>query len=183
MVIEEGIAVSIIIGSVTILLSVGLNAFGKYQERKKEVEAELREKKLPVYTKIFDFFYRLFMGGNEQVPSVERMENDEIIESLSDISDKLMIWGSDEVIHKWTKLRLKLANPDEDSESEMREIETSSGTTEVPEMPEEQLKENMFLVEDLFIAIRKDLGYSGRKINRGDILGMFVNDIKGYVDN
>lgn len=39
----------------------------------------------------------------------------------------------------------------------------------------------LFEVEELLMAIRKDLGHSNKGISRGKILSLFVNDINEYL--
>jgi hypothetical protein len=43
--------------------------------------------------------------------------------------------------------------------------------------------ESMFIVEDVLLEMRKDLGHPNRGFNKGDILRLFVNDIDKYLNN
>lgn len=39
----------------------------------------------------------------------------------------------------------------------------------------------MFYFEDLMLEIRKDLGHKNKGFEKGDVLSLFINDIKNYV--
>ena len=39
----------------------------------------------------------------------------------------------------------------------------------------------MFAMEEVYRAIRKDLGHDDNRLKKGDILGLFVNDIDKYL--
>ncbi len=67
-----------------------------------------------------------------------------------------MIWGSDSVIKKWSKFRQLSSDPDK--------VKTTY--------------QSMILLENLLKEIRKDIGYNGGKLDEGELLGLFINDIK-----
>jgi hypothetical protein len=155
---QKEIAVAIVAGTVTILVSVFSIVLGKYYERKRTIELELREKKIPVYEKFVSFFVDLMLDeklGNRQ------MSEKEIMIFFGEFTQKIMVWGSDEVLRKWSNYRLY-------SVEHINDKEYSS--------------EAMFLIEELLLAIRKDMGHKNTNVQRGEILGLFINDIKDYVE-
>jgi hypothetical protein len=65
----------------------------------------------------------------------------------------MIVWGSDSVLRAFGEFRIaSLKQP-------------------------EGLIQLMAALEDLMLAIRKDLGYKNAKIVRGDLLRLFINDL------
>ena len=78
------------------------------------------------------------------------------VEVMQRLTPQLLTWAGDDVLVKWSRYR-RLAG----------------GLDPI---------ESMFELEKVFLAIRKDFGHSNRKVGKGDVLGLFVNDINEYVD-
>lgn len=78
----------------------------------------------------------------------------EMIKDLSKFSKQITLWGSPRVVKKWVKFRENGANPDAGME-------------------------NLFLLEEIMNDMRKDLGV--HKVDKGNLLGFFVNDIKDFI--
>ena len=74
-----------------------------------------------------------------------------MIKDLSKFSKQITLWGSPRVVKKWVKFRENGANPDAGME-------------------------NLFLLEEIMNDMRKDLGV--HRVDKGNLLGFFVNDIK-----
>jgi len=84
--------------------------------------------------------------------------NTEIFETLfRDVTPKLVTWASDDVIRAWTKFR-KFA------------IRNSGENIEL-----------MFLFEEILKAVRQDLGHKSNNLEKGDLLGLFINDIDDFL--
>lgn len=75
----------------------------------------------------------------------------QMLEDLSKFSKQITLWGSSRVINKWIEFRENGADP-------------------------EKAKNNLFLMEEIMNDMRKDLGL--KKVQKGNLLGFFVNDIK-----
>lgn len=76
---------------------------------------------------------------------------EEMIEDLSKFSKQITLWGSSKVVNKWVQFRENGTSPD-------------NGIN------------NIFLIEEIMNVMRKDLGL--KKIQKGNLLAFFVNDIK-----
>lgn len=144
---QTGIATAV---SVIIVAIIGYFT-NKSRDMRKSVEQAMRPKKLELYEEFITFF--LLIMGKEGV--VKRPSQKEIMDFFVKSNPLIVTYGSNEVIEKWGKLRVTLA----DGEPE----------------------KNLFLIEDLMQAIRKDLGHSKKGSARGDILRLFVNDIDNYI--
>jgi multidrug transporter EmrE-like cation transporter len=153
---HQEVAVAIIAGAATVLVSVFSIILGKYYERKREIDLELREKKIPMYEEFVNYFFRILLTDKINKPISQK----DILEFYGKFTQKLMVWGSDEVIKKWSNYR-------------RHSVENINDDTCSPR--------SMFLFEDLLFAIRKDMGHKNKDVHKGELLGLFVNDIDKYV--
>jgi len=110
---------------------------GKYIERKKEVESHFREKKSQMYEEFLGVLVNQFSGKSK----TEKNEEIDLVPILRDWHKKIVVWGGADVVHKYIKWKLHLGSNEPDAES-------------------------MFMMGDLFLAIRKDLGLSNKNISR-----------------
>lgn len=79
---------------------------------------------------------------------------EQMINDISMFSKQLTLWGSPDVAKKWNEFRLNGADPN-------------------------KAMKNMFVLEEIMNQMRKDLGV--KKVEKGGLLGFFVNDIKDYL--
>lgn len=77
--------------------------------------------------------------------------DEQMLEDLSKFSKQITLWGSSRVINKWIEFRENSSDP-------------------------EKAKNNLFLMEEIMNDMRKDLGL--KKVQKGDLLGFFINDIR-----
>lgn len=149
---QKEVAAALIAAVATVFVSVVSVTLGKYYERKRLIEQELRGKKIPIYEQFIDFIFQLMMS--EKING-KQMSEKEMQSFFSRFTQILMVWGSDEVVKRWSSYRTLLAK--------------GGATTE-----------SMFELEKLFLAIRRDTGHKNKDISRGDLLGLFVNDIDKF---
>ncbi len=145
------VAVGIIAASATVLVSVISVLLSKRLEHQTSIQKEIRERKVPVYEKLIGFIFRVFKGIKENKPITEQ----EMLDFMMEFTQNIIVWGSDEVIDAFHKFR-------------------------VASMSGEQAN-ILFIVEDILLAIRKDLGHKNKNLIRGKILSLFVNDIDKYI--
>lgn len=79
---------------------------------------------------------------------------------MAEITQELVIWGSDDMLNAFYDFRNKSI------ENSYEKIGNSYNPYNT-----------LFAVEDLLLAIRKDLGHKNKKVSRGRILGLFINDL------
>lgn len=128
----------------------------KYYERKRKIEQEIREKKIPMYVEFVEFWFRVLYSKNI---TGKKIEEKEMIEFFSDFTQKVMVWGSDEVLILWSRYRRTFVDIED---------------------PKNVSPEKLFDFEDLLMAIRKDMGHKNKGVIKGDLLGLFINDIDKY---
>ncbi|MHA2855499.1 hypothetical protein ACXZ7E_16000 [Paenibacillus lautus] len=152
--IEKEVSAAIIATMGTILVSVFSVIYTKYLEKKRMIEQELRDKKLPMYELFvnywFDLMYKKKLTG-------KAMEEKEMVAFFKEFTQGLLVWGSDGVISKWSDFRVKMVN-NKDGFNERFIIE----------------------FEELLLEIRKDTGHKNTKLKKGELLGLFINDIEKY---
>jgi hypothetical protein len=149
---DSDIAVAIIAAAATAFVSVLSIVLAKAYEARALVRKEHREKKTPIYEDLIKFMFRTIMGtktGN--IPSEK-----ETLDFLTDYTQRIMVWGSDDVLAAWVKWN-----------------RTSANIKELRENPINL----MLLFEQLILTIRRDLGHKNINLHTGDLLSLFINDI------
>lgn len=152
--IDATLAAGIIAASATIIVSVITVMLSKRQEQKVEIQAQLREKKVPVYEKIIEFIFLITFAdklGKKQ-PSEKEM-----IKFFADTTRDLVIWGSHDMVIAFGDFREALMS-----------MPNNEDTTHI-----------LASVEDLLFAVRKDLGHHSG-VQRGDVLRLYINDLPEY---
>ena len=81
-----------------------------------------------------------------------------IIQFLQDFTQELIVWGSDPVLKAFGTFREAL-------------ISYKGGEPPI---------EGLFLFEQYMLEIRRDLGHKNKNLSSGDILALFINDIRKY---
>ena len=105
----------------------------------------------------------LISYGRYKKPLDEQMTEFEKAKMMSEFSKGLTLWGSDRVVKKWLKYR-------------KASLENMS-----PESARPKTKFLMSLtIEDIIYEIRKDVGQR-KKLGKGDMLSIFINDIEKII--
>ena len=152
---EATVAASLIVASATIIVSVISVLLAKFLEHKSEISKEMRIKKIPVYTDLINFMFRIsFAEKRGQKPPTDK----EILDFFQGFTEKIVVWGSDDVINAFNAFR------------------TFAQKTQTT-----QNENILFVAETLFLAVRKDLGHKNKGLTKGKLLGLFVNDIENYL--
>ena len=137
----------IVVAMITGFLSIVGNVGSKFYEQKKKREEYLAQKREKSYGQFVDMIYKLQNSvDNPDTYTEENMKKD-----LSKFSKEITLWGSSNVVKKWDEFRLN------------GNISNNGNN-------------NLFLIEEIINAMRKDLGV--KKTKKGDLLAFFVNDIK-----
>lgn len=147
------LAVAIIAGSVTVIVSIVSLIISKYYERRDKIQQEIRQKKIPVYEELIAFLTTMLFA--EKMDETKPTEV-EIIKFFANFTNKIIVWGSDEVLKAYQTMRfhsLQGKNP----------------------------LDVLFLYEKLLLEIRKDLGHKNKDLERGSMLSLFINDIDKHL--
>ncbi len=134
--------IAIIIPMLTLIIT-------KHIERKSEIIRDIRNKKIPVYEELIGLWFTIIAATKSG--EIKEDPNPEWVKSFMEVTQKVIIWSSDEVLKTFSKMRKNLISNEPQSA--------------------------IFLLEDLMLNIRKDLGHNNRNITRGDVLSLFINDV------
>jgi hypothetical protein len=154
---QKEVAAAILAALTAVAISILSLVLSKYYERRAEVRKEHREKKVPIYEKSIEFWFKVLMSekSGRKPPSEQ-----EVIQFLQDFTQELIVWGSDSVLKAFTTFRETL-------------ISYKGSTAPI---------QGMLLFEQYLFEIRKDLGHKNKNLHKGDILALFINDIRQYTD-
>lgn len=152
---DNAVATAIVTVSGTVLVAVLSVLITRAFERRRDRETAQRQKQSPVYEEFIAGVLDL-IGATRPPDARGEATVEEVYEIFSKFTERLVVWGSDDVIKAWVNYRYRLMQQGEDSEQAM---------------------ENMFLMETLFLQIRRDLGLRNKRLRRGDLLRMWINDL------
>jgi len=149
---NPNVAAAIVAAFATVTVSVLTVVVGKRLEAIALLTKEHREKKTPVYEDFMGFWLK-YLSSNRA--GATPLSDEEAIKFLTDYTQRMVVWGSDEVIAAWVKFRYSSMS-----------------------LPQSRDPNSVLLdLENLILAIRRDLGHKNRGFKQGDILRTFVNDI------
>ena len=148
------IAAGILAAVATVLVSVVSVLYAKHLEQRIALRKEHRDKKIPIYEDLIAFIFRVMYSYKEGQSSIP---TEELIETHAQLTQKAIIWASDDVLKAFYRFRLASLEADNNS----------LGLA--------------LAVEDLFLAIRLDLGHKNKDLLTGQLLRLFINDLHELV--
>ncbi|WP_042723356.1 hypothetical protein [Flavobacterium sp. B17] len=150
--IDINIFVAIIGGTITI------SSFfiTRYLERKKTIEFEIRNKKIPIYEEFFDFYFKVVFKRDDQ-----ELTNEDMVNFFRQFSQKAIIWFPDNILKSYIKWKKNLIT--------------------FSQVPNADLKEMILNQEEFMNLIRKDIGHSNKNLLPGDISSIYINDLDNYL--
>ena len=143
--VDTKLAVSLLTASSTIIVGTFTVVVGKYMERQREIESHFREKKLQIYDEFLQEFFKLFYDQDkEEDDNVDaRNESDtDLVSFLQEWQRKILLWGGPNVLRSYIEWKNHLGKHEPDAKS-------------------------VFLMENFFRALRKDLGLSNKGLSEG----------------
>lgn len=150
------VSTTIIAGVFTVLVSVLSLTIGKYLERKRVIENEIRQQKIPIYEDFIKFSFDIFMSQKKDQP---KKTEKEMTKYFNDFTYQLIIWGSDDVITTWSDFK-----QDSIKDAKLKKEDRNSIKT-------------MYGFEKVLLAIRKDTGHNNKGFTQGSLLRLFINDL------
>ena len=133
----------------TVAISVISVVMTRRWEQRLAVEQERRNRKIPSYEEFLEFLFQLLKSSKDKEQSISQ---EDMEKSLTKFTQKLVLWGDDEVIKEFLNWRRAA-------------VRGGAGA------------EMVFTFERILYAIRSDLGHSNKGLGRGDLLSLFVNDM------
>lgn len=143
-----------IIGSTVTIIGYFIS---RYLEKKKLIEQQIREQKLPVYDEFVEFLFKILKDNK----SNKKLSEKELIDLFYSLNKKSILWLSDNSLKAYKEWRIKTINLS-DNNSENAGVEV------------------MALLEKMLFEFRKDIGHKNQNLKSGDILSLFINDWDEY---
>lgn len=150
---DKVIIVAMITGMVSIVGVVFTSVIAKIIDYRYNVKKYLYDKREKPYEQFISIIYTIMEDTKK--PVNEQMTESDKFRMMSDFSKGLTLWGSNKVVKKW--LRYRKASLEDMS-------------------PENSL----LLLEDIIYEIRKDVGQR-KRLGKGDMLSIFINDIEKII--
>jgi hypothetical protein len=144
----EAIAAAVIAASATVVVSVSGILATKHLEKRQEIEREQRERKLEVYQQFMDYYFAAMQKVRSEMNVAKQREFDRAFHAS--FPKNLISRGSEDIIKKYGAW-VKLDDPE------------ASG--------------DIFGLENILLAMRKDLGYTNRGLKEGDLLRTFLEGV------
>ena len=161
------VGAAIIAATGTVLISVFTLVWNRRSERQKEIaqrrweiEQEIRKQKLPIYEELVAFLFEVINTAKSSKP----LTVDEMSKRLVYFTQKTVVWGGDSFLQAFSTFR---------DGAIMQAQATGSQQANPLAM--------MVNFENLLYAIRADYGHINKGLRQGDLLALFINDIRDYI--
>ena len=143
---DPKVSVAILTASTTVFVATLTVVLGKYYERKKDIEAHYRQKKTEIYDEFLCEFFKIFHSDENG-----DNENADLVKFLREWQRKMILWGGQDVLSKYISWvgHLKKGTPD---------------------------AKTMFMMEEFFLEIRKDLGHKNSKLVKGTFVRLMLQN-------
>lgn len=156
---DEKLAIALLTAATTILVSTITVMLGRYYERKKEIEASFREKKIKVYDDFLKEFFNLFhtiQDKDDHDTETTDQQTDNMVSFLREWQRKMILWGGQDVLRCYIDWMDRLKSGHQDAKT-------------------------MWMTEDFFRAIRKDLGHSSWRLTKGSFLHLMLRNANLFI--
>lgn len=137
--IPKELGAPLVAAAATIIAATATVMVGRYFERKRELDALYREKKMEVYDEFLKIFFDHFFSNSEHSPT-QAPEN--LVTFLREFMRKLILWSGPEPIAAFLRWKDHLAKGQPDAQT-------------------------MFLTEQFLLALRADLRHNNKGIPKG----------------
>lgn len=160
----DTIAISIITAAATVITSTVAVVLARYLQRKRELEAQHIESKIPIYEDFIRQLFAIFYSesgekdGESNINS-STVDNDEIVKFLRKWHVQLILWGGPEVIIAYDRWRNELSA--------------------TPNSPKASA---VWSTVDLLFAIRRELGHNDKKVERITFVSLILQNPKLFME-
>jgi len=133
----------------------------RYLERKKDIEFQIRDKKIPIYEEFLLFYFKVV--HNENSKSSEKLTSDDMKAFFRTFNQKALIWFPQNTLILYIEWRKKLIYYSENNNETL-------------------LVDVILTNEELIKLFRKDIGHENSKLQKGAISSLSINGIQELID-
>lgn len=156
---DPNVKAGLIGATALIFASIVSTVIQKRSEQELNIQIEHRKNFGPIYEEfINNVLIRVLLADKL---GKKPLSQTDLVKVIADFTRDILVWGSNDVLNAYQDFR-KLGN---------------LGSN----IADDDKFKLVYAMEDLILAMRKDLGHSNKGLNRGDILRLFVNDIDNYL--
>jgi hypothetical protein len=137
--VPKELGAALVAGTATVVVATITVMIGRYFERKKELDALYRDKKMEIYDEFLKKFFDLFFSQSEDHPTPEP---DNLVPFLREFMRKLILWSGPQPIAAFLAWKNHLAKGTPDAQT-------------------------IFLTEQFLFSLRTDLRHSNQGIPKG----------------
>ncbi|WP_226683976.1 hypothetical protein [Shewanella indica] len=144
---NPSVSAAIVGAMATVLVGVGGALYTQSQIKKREIEEAHRARKVEIYKEFLDIAARMMAEGNENV-SVKPPSQQELVDFLVGFKTNVVLWGSPKVIN---------------AQLNFQKVSSEGGHV-------------LKAVDQLYKAIREDIGLSNRGLERHQLVKMYLSN-------
>ncbi len=137
---------TVLTASLSVVGSVSAVMIGRAYEKRRELEALHRDKKIPIYDRFLKGFFDVFQNSEKYAEDPETTIN-----FIREWQRELILWGGAPVVNRWIEWQ-------------------KTGAGEEPDA------RGLFKVDELLRAIRKELGHSNKGIDKGSFIRFILRE-------
>ncbi len=159
----DTIAISIITAAATVVTSTAAVVLARYLQRKRELEAQHIESKIPIYEDFIRQLFAIFYSESgekdgELSKDSSTADNDEIVKFFRKWHVQLVLWGGPEVIIAYDRWRNELSSTPSPKASAV------------------------WSTVDLLFAIRRELGHNDKKVEKITFFSLILQNPKLFME-
>ena len=144
---NPSVSAAIVGAMATVLVGVGGALYTQSQIKKREIEEAHRARKVEIYKEFLDIAARMMAEGNENV-SLKPPSQQELVDFMVEFKTNVVLWGSPKVIN---------------AQLNFQKVSSEGGHV-------------LKAVDQLYKAIREDIGLSNRGLDRHQLVKMYLSN-------
>ena len=144
---NPSVSAAVVGAMATVLAGVGGALYTQAQIKKREIEEAHRTRKVEIYKGFLDMIARIMAGQNESV-SIEAPSQQDLVDFMIEFKTDVILWGSAKVIN---------------AQLDFQRVSESGGNV-------------LFAANNLYKAIREDIGLSNKGLNKHQLVKMYLRD-------
>ncbi|WP_205043273.1 hypothetical protein [Rhodanobacter glycinis] len=144
---NPSVSAAVVGAMATVLVGVGGALYTQAQIKRREIEDAHRSRKVEIYKGFLDVVAKVMARTNEKV-SLEPISDQALVDFLVEFKTNIILWASPKVIN---------------AQLNFEKVSSSGGNS-------------LIAVDQLYKAIREDIGLSNRSLDKHQLIKMYLSD-------